>query len=137
MWPFALAPARRCKRPLPRPPLHAVAANGEKVELNRKAFLPGGVSVHVRQLRQRFSALLQFWAGRRVGPARRQAAPAAPQRPDAPRSPPAACAYPQTFSAKSWHPAMAVIVTPTLRIEAKMRQPTRPAQIADPLYGEW
>ncbi|KAI7836940.1 hypothetical protein COHA_009189 [Chlorella ohadii] len=29
------------------------------------------------------------------------------------------------------------ITTPSMRIEAKQRKPTKPAQIADPLYGEW
>ena len=32
---------------------------------------------------------------------------------------------------------MAKIVTPWLRIEAKQRRPLKPAQVADPLYGEW
>lgn len=32
---------------------------------------------------------------------------------------------------------MVTITTPSLRIEAKQRRPQRPAQKADPLYGEW
>ncbi|KAI7836939.1 hypothetical protein COHA_009188 [Chlorella ohadii] len=34
-------------------------------------------------------------------------------------------------------PSVAIVTPQNLKIEGKQRQPTKPAQIADPLYGEW